>query len=157
MVPIPSYPVPVDHPTSDGRTGPFVCAPIPIDWLQAVVGALSQLRNASIWKYTTNSELDGVMHAVDWIIGQIATAAMCDEKGSSSLTILAGAASATTAITFPFAFTAAPVVVCSCGNPALLASPQSITSSGFDLTITADVPQLINVTADAYWFAGPAT
>jgi hypothetical protein len=156
-VPQSSYNQPVALPTHPPDQPPYLCAPINVDYMRYVVGCLRQLQEPVAWEWATTAELNDIMHWWDTFIGNVAGAAMCDQRGSVSITILAGNASASVTVTFPYAFTAAPIVVCSCDNPTLIASPSAITATDFSATITADVPQLVNVTANLLWIAGPAT
>ena len=147
----------IEVPPTDIDVGPFVCAPIPVAWLQAVVGALSQLRMPVAWVTATEAEVQAVMANVDQLIANIALASMCEERGAVSITILAGAASANLTVTFPTAFTTIPVVVCSCENPVILASPSSRTTTNFVATVTSATPVLVNTTVEFLWEAGPAS
>ena len=61
------------------------------------------------------------------------------EAATASLTILAGTASITAAIAFVPPFLAAPVITLNCLDPVLIASADTITGAGFNLTITAAV------------------
>lgn len=157
MVPISSYYSPVDIPPNGPGDSPLVCAHINVNWLKYVAGALSQLRLPVAWRYTTNTELDQVMYWVDELIGTIGTAPECTEMGSLSLTILVGNSDVTSAVTFPSPFSAPPVVVQSSDSEVLIASSQTVTTTGFNATLTSATPVLVNTTALYSWIAGPAS
>jgi hypothetical protein len=142
-------------PASAPDVGPFVCAPIAIAWLPYALGALSQLRQPAAWKTSTDLEISTIMGEVDLFIGAIASAAMCDERGSLSVTITPGNASQGAMVTFPLPFSATPVVILSSDRGDVIASASAVTSSSFTATITANVPVVTSITAVVSWIAGP--
>ena len=75
------------------------------------------------------------------------------QSGKASIGIAAGAASATAAIVFSPAFSAAPNVLVSSSDGRLIASAESVTSTGFTARLTANVPLApgTSITATLYW------
>lgn len=73
-----------------------------------------------------------------------------------NVTIHAGTASGSAAVTFSPAFTATPVVVVSCDNADLIASSGSVGVSGFNAVLTANVDLPADVTATVSYLVGPS-
>jgi len=157
IIPNPSFNEPTPPPTTPPDVGPFVCAHIPVAWLLVVNGALKQLAIPATWDVVTEAALDVVMHQVDALLGSIANASECMEMGSLTLTILAGHSDVSGVVTFPFPFSAVPVVVQSSDSEVLIASSQSISASGFVATLTAATPVLVDTAALFSWIAGPSS
>lgn len=152
-----SFNEPVEVPPTDSTVGPFLCAHIPIAWMLPVMGALAQLTMPVAWQVTTEAEVDSIMGQVDVFLAGIANSSECQEMGSFSLTILAGAADASATVGFPTAFSATPVVVVSSSSEVLIASASAPTSAGFIATLTAATPVSVDTTATFSWIAGPVS
>ena len=89
--------------------------------------------------------------AVVTITGATATGGL---SGSLSITILQGAATATATITFAAAFASAPALVVSSSDNTLIASVDSVTTSGATVRLTAAYVQPSAISATLYWAAG---
>lgn len=75
------------------------------------------------------------------------------EAGSATLTILSGTASITSAIAFSPPFLYPPVITLNCLDPVLIASADTITAAGYNLTITAAVNVDTDTAASVDWDA----
>ena len=75
------------------------------------------------------------------------------QAGSATLTILAGTATITAAIAFTPPFLAPPVITLQCLDSVLIASADTITAAGFQLTITAAVNVDMDTVASVDWDA----
>ena len=73
--------------------------------------------------------------------------------GAASLTILSGTASITGAVPFTPPFTITPVLTLMCQDPVLIASADSVTTDGFNLTISAAVNVDSDTPAAVDWWA----
>jgi len=73
--------------------------------------------------------------------------------GSATETILSGTGSITGAVAFAPPFAVAPIVTLQSQDPVLIASADTITASGFNLTISAAVPVDADTAAVVDWWA----
>lgn len=144
-------------PATSPLTGPYWCVPVPDAWLVHVFGCMGAIMQPEAWKTASESATLDVLAWVDTLLGIMAGAQLCPEYGMVSVTISAGSATGTTAVSFPSAFAAAPIVLVSGDSGTVICSAESITDSGFTARITANVVLGASHTETVYWQAAPAS
>ena len=75
------------------------------------------------------------------------------QAGTAAGTILTGTGSITVAVVFPSPFLAIPVLTLTCQDPVLIASADTVSVDGFNLTIAAAVNVDTDTTATVDWWA----
>ena len=150
----PLVPKPIPPPPSDPSVGPFVCAHIPLPWLQFVVGALGPLLQPGYWDVPDDGTLTLVIDWADTVTSNIGAADLCPMFGTVSVVIAMGAASGTAAVTFAAAFATTPTVLVSTEDGTVIPSWSAVTTAGFTATITANVSLPAGLTATVSWWAG---
>ena len=143
----------VPIPSSQPGDQPLVCIEVNPEWIPYICGALMQLMQPSTWIAASPSALAAVLGAVTDLIAIVGTAVQCMQAGTQSVTITAGNAVGTQAVTFPVAFSSTPVVVVSEDSGDYIASATSVTDTGFTASLTANVNQPANVSATVSWMA----
>jgi hypothetical protein len=79
------------------------------------------------------------------------------QAGSAPVTILAGTAVGYAGVTYPTAYSAAPIVVAGGSSGTLIAAAEVITEIGFVLSATAPTPVLTDTTETVDWLAEAAS
>ncbi len=144
-------------PTTASQDDPRICLPLNRDWLPYVLGALQQLCPPSTWITADNIATEDILGRVQELLSAWGAAGECNQLGTQSITITAGNASATHTVTFPSAFTSAPVAVVSESSGDLIASVDGTTATTVTLRITSNVVVITDTTATVSWIAGPAS
>ena len=132
---------------------PTVCVEVASAWLPYIVGALSQLAQPSTWITDTDVALWDVLGRVQDLIEAVGTAGACMQAGTQPMDVSAGNAEAVIVVTFPQPFTVPPVVVVSESTGVLIASASSVSLTQFTLSITANVPTIVDMPSVVSWVA----
>lgn len=125
--------------------------------MRLVLGALRQLVQPFDWDVPDDATRNTVLDWMDTFIGIFAGAPPYMEVGSTSITISAGNATATAAVTFPYAFSSAPTVRCSGDSGLVICSAESVTGTGFTARITSNVALGTSHTETLSWDAAAST
>ena len=127
-------------------------------WRPVMLGALMQLMQPSSWDTTDPTALALVLARSFKLIDIVAQAGGGSvQAGSASVTILAGTAVGYAGVTYPTAYSAAPIVVASGTTGTLIAAAEAITEIGFVLSVTAPTPVLTDTTETVDWLAEVAS
>jgi hypothetical protein len=120
-----------------------------------MLGALMQLMQPSSWDTTDPTALALVLARAFKLIDIVAQAGAGGsvQAGSASVTILAGTAVGYAGVTYPTAYSAAPIVVASGTSGTLIAAAEVITDIGFVLSLTAPTPVLTDTTETVDWLS----
>lgn len=148
-----SFAEPVPVPTGSAFDPPTVCVEIAASWLPYVTGALTQLAQPSTWITDTDMALWDILGRVQDLIASIGEAAACMMAGTQALTVSAGNAAAVIGVLFHPPFLAPPVVVVSESTGQLIASVETVAATGFTVSITANVPTLVDMPSLVSWVA----
>lgn len=148
-----SFTQPLTDPGVDPTTGPQVCIHIHRAWQPYLAGAALQLLLPASWEYADDTALDAIMDEAILVFNAVATAERCPAADMVTVTILAGAATGTAAVTFSTPFSAAPVVTVSGDSGSVICSAESITTTGFTARITSGVELLANHDEHVSWNA----
>ena len=136
---------------------------VPLQWelagvLQAVRGKANFIAGSNV--ALTVADNAGADRVDITVASNPLPAAQVGSSQSShvAISIGAGASSNTAAIAFSPAFSAAPNVLVSSSDGRLIASAESVTSTGFTARLTANVPLApgTSITATLYWSVGAA-
>lgn len=152
-----SFQQPLTDPGVDPTSGPLVALLFNRTWKSLLGGAALQLLMPASWDYATESDLNTVLDEAILLFNAILAAETAPEYGMVSITITAGNATATAAITFPVAFPSAPVVLCSGDSGTVICSAESITSTGFTARVTSNVVLGADHSESVSWQAGMAS
>ena len=151
-----SFAEPVAIPATSPADGPLLYLPANEAWVPLILGAMMQLILPSTWDTTDPAALREVQTQVtdlmaSWGKGDSVKA------GSASVTILAGTAVGYAGVTYPTAYSAAPIVVAGGSSGTLIAAAEVITEIGFVLSATAPTPVLTDTTETVDWLAEAAS
>ena len=147
-----SFPNLLPVPTAGPFDSPVACVAINVEWVLLVTGCLQQLWQAQIWDVSTPSALEDIMEQVDALIGTVGNWEPCF-MDTVSVTIAMGAATGSTAVTFASPFSAAPVVLVSADSGDVIASWESVSTTGFTARITSNTALPTALTATVSWSA----
>src|ERR1035437_4654302 len=127
-------------------------------WRPVMLGALMQLMQPSSWDTTDPTALALVLARSFKLIDIVAQAEGGSvQAGSASVTILAGTAVGYAGVTYPTAYSVAPIVVASGTSGTLIAAAEAITEIGFVLSVTAPTPVLTDTTETVDWLSEAAS
>ncbi len=128
-------------------------------WRPVMLGALMQLMQPSSWDTTDPTALALVLARSFKLIDIVAQAGAGGnvQAGSAVVTILAGTAVGYAGVTYPTAYSAAPIVVASGTTGTLIVAAEAITEIGFVLSVTAPTPVLTDTTETVDWLSEAAS
>lgn len=150
---VPSFGQPLPDPGTDPRDAPLACIHLSRSWLPLLAGASLQLLMPASWVWADDAALDSIMGRAVYVLEAIAFAEECPMAGSLDLTILAGSASVTGAVTFPDTFSSTPNVVVSGNTGTVICSASGASTTGFTARITANVVLGADHTEHVTWQA----
>lgn len=148
-----SYPEPVRPPTGLWDDPPTVCLEVASAWVPYITGALTQLAQPATWVAATDVALWDILGRVQDLIEAIGTAGACMGSGTQDVTILSGDAVGSLGVVFPSPFPTVPVVVVSESTGKLIASVDTVTVNGFTVSVTANVPTIVDMPSLVSWVA----
>src|ERR1035437_8565066 len=152
-----SFAEPVAIPATSPADGPLLYLPANEAWVPLIRGAMMQLILPSTWDTTDPAALREVQTQVTDLMASWGEGGGSVQAGSASVTILAGTAVGYAGVTYPTAYSAAPVVVASGTTGTLIAAAEAITEIGFVLSVTAPTPVVTDTTETVDWLAEAAS
>lgn len=143
----------ITPPTGGPQDPPTVCVELAASWVEYINAALWALGEQAAVVVANPAALADWQGRLTALMLALATAVECMEAGTVAVTITAGNAEGTTAVVFPTAFSAIPVVVVSESTGDYIASTDSVTETGFNADLTAPTPVIADSTATISWVA----
>lgn len=150
-----SFREPIADPGTEVDASPLVCIFVSQSWQKILAGCALQVCQPPTWAVDDPSALADVVRRGEDLLYRVATAGVCvpSEDGVVSITIPAGEATATAAVTFSGTYATAPVVLVSSDNFQLAATVSDRSTTGFTAHLTASVPVTSDTTANVLWGA----
>lgn len=151
-----SFAEPVAIPATSPADGPLLYLPANEAWVPLIIGAMMQLILPSTWDTTDPAALREVQTQVTDLMASWGKGDSV-QAGSASVTILAGTAVGYAGVTYPTAYSAAPIVVAGGSSGTLIVAAEAITEIGFVLSVTAPTPVLTDTTETVDWLSEAAS
>src|ERR1035437_1771306 len=128
-------------------------------WRPVMLGGVMPFLPGSSWDTTDPPALALVLARAFKLIDIVAQAGAGGslQAGSASVTRLAGTAVGYAGVTYPTAYSAAPIVVAGGSSGTLIVAAEAITEIGFVLSVTAPTPVLTDTTETVDWLSEAAS